>query len=181
MAPVAFCYCKHNDPDKNTFVSILKALLSQLVIQQEQLLPFYSDEEKSSGEITLHSAKLSKRLIRCILQNIPYAYLIIDGLDECDQNERRLALEFFNDIINLCDNIKPGKIRLMIASRDEPDIRKSLSLATLVRISDRDTFQDIKSYIIHHAELIEQKFREFGLSKRDREYIEQYVLDKSDG
>ncbi|KAH9204090.1 hypothetical protein DL95DRAFT_418527 [Leptodontidium sp. 2 PMI_412] len=181
LAPVAFCYCKHKDPDKSTFVSILKALLSQLVIQQEQLLPFYSEQEKSSGEITLHSAKLSKKLLRCILQNMPSAYLIIDGLDECDQNERRLTLEFFNDLINLCDNTKAGKIRLLIASRDEPDIRKSLSLATLVRIGDRDTFQDIKSYIIHRAELVEQKFRQFGLSKRDREYIEQYVLDKSDG
>jgi len=181
LAPVAFCYCKHQDPDKNSFISIMKAFLSQLLIQQDHLLPFYYDEGISSGEVSLHSTKLCKKLLRCMLQNIPSAFLIIDGLDECDQNERKLTLEFFNDLINLCDNAKPGKVKLLIVSRDEPDIKKSLALATMVRIGDQDTFQDIESYIVHRAGLVEQKFREFGLTKGDREYIEQYVLDKSDG
>jgi hypothetical protein len=179
--PLAFCYCKHDDPDKNTFISILKAFLSQLTIQQDHLLPFYYDEGISSGEVFLHSTKLCKKLLGYMLQNIPSAFLIIDGLDECDQNERKLILEFFNELINLCDSTKPSKVRLLIASRDEPDIKKSLSLATMVRIGDQDTLQDIESYIAHRAGLVERKFREFGLNKRDREYVEQYVLDKSDG
>ena len=76
-----------------------------------------------------------------MLQNIPSAFLIIDSLDECDQNERKLILEFFNELINLCDSTKPGKVRLLIASRDEPDIKKSLSLAAMVRLGHQDTLQ----------------------------------------
>ena len=178
---MAFCYCKHQDPDKSTFISILKAFLSQLINQQEHLLPFYYEEGISSGEIILHSVKLCSKLLRYVLHNIPRAYLILDGLDECAPNERKLILEFLNDIINTCDTTKPGKVRLLITSRDEPDIKRSLSLATTVRVTEQDTLEDIRSYIAHRATLVEQKFKTFGLHKNDRDYIEQYVLDKSDG
>jgi hypothetical protein len=181
LAPVAFCYCKHQDPEKSTFISTLKAFLSQLIIQQEHLLPFYCEEGISSGEIVLHSAKLCRKLLQYVLQNIPKAYLILDGLDECGPNERKLILEFFNEAINICDTTKPGKVRLLISSRDEPGIKKLLSLGITVRITEQDTLEDIKNYVTHRTSLVEQKFQAFGLKKKDREYIEQYVLDKSDG
>ena len=152
-----------------------------MVIQQEHLLPFFYEEGISSGEIVLHSAKLCSKLLRYVLQNIPKAYLILDGLDECDPNERKRILEFLNDVVNICDTNKPGKLRLLITSRDEPDIKRSLSLGTAVRVTEQDTLEDIRSYVTHRANLVEQKFKTFGLNQNDREYIEQYVVDKSDG
>ncbi|RBA15873.1 hypothetical protein FPRO05_12094 [Fusarium proliferatum] len=51
--PVGFFYCKHGDPKKRTLLSFLKSTLSQLVAQQDQLVPYYYDEAIKSGEITL--------------------------------------------------------------------------------------------------------------------------------
>ncbi|KAM0431863.1 hypothetical protein ACHAPT_005115 [Fusarium lateritium] len=82
------------------------------------------------------------------------------------------------EVVNLCDSTNPGKVRVLILSRDEPDIRRALATATVIRLSRQDTLQDIESYIQHHAGLLQQKFK---LPDDDREYIEQYVLDKSDG
>ncbi|KAI1647683.1 uncharacterized protein F4817DRAFT_336508 [Daldinia loculata] len=178
LGPMAFFYCKHRDPDKNTFISVAKALLSQLLNQQDHLMPFYYDEGIRSGESSLHSMKLCKKLLRAILQAIPVAFLVIDGIDECDSNERKSILTFLSDIINLCDNNKPGKIRLFISSRDESDIRRALLMGTRIKLDRRDTIQDLNVYIEHRASELQRKF---GLSAEAQRYIQQNVLDKSDG
>lgn len=156
----------------------MKAVLSQLVTQQDHLIPYYHDEGVRSGEVSLQSTKLCKSLLRHMLLNIPKAFLVIDGLDECDDTERRLILDFLSEVINLCDSKTPGKVRVLILSRDEPDIRRALAIATVIRIGRQDTLQDIESYIQYHASQVQQKFK---LPDVDREYIEQNVLDKSDG
>lgn len=176
--PVAYFYCKHGDPEKRTLISFMKATLSQLVTQQEHLIPYYYDEGSGSGEVLLQSTKRCKTLLRHMLQNIPKAFLVLDGLDECDDPERKLIMDFLKDVVNLCDSTKPGKVRVLILSRDEPDIRRALATATVIRFGRQDTLKDIESYIQHHAGLLQQKFE---FPDADREYIEQYVLDKSDG
>ncbi|KAI1128502.1 hypothetical protein F5Y10DRAFT_292051 [Nemania abortiva] len=180
VGPNAFIYCKHRDLNKNTFVSVMKAFLSQLLSQQDHLIPFYYDEGIASGEVVLSSTKLCKKLLRYILQNIPEAFLILDGLDECEPDERKLILDFFKEVINLCDSARPGKVRMLILSRDEPDIKKSLSAATIVRITRQDNLQDIERYIQHRAASIQKKFAPL-LSDEDREYIKQNVADRSEG
>lgn len=178
LGPVAFFYCKYRNPDKSTFISIMKAVLSQFVAQQRHLVPFYHDEGISSGEVPLQSIKLCKKLLRYMLQNIPKGFLAIDGLDECDVNERKSLLDFLNEIVNLCDSTNPGKIRILILSREEPDIKKYLSIGTVVRLDSRDTLQDIELYVQHRAVLVQSKF---NLKAEDREYIEQNVLDRTQG
>ncbi|XDG08565.1 hypothetical protein ABKA04_008180 [Annulohypoxylon sp. FPYF3050] len=136
LGPIAYFYCKYRDPDKHSFVSIMKGLLSQL------------------------------------------AFLIVDGIDECDLNERKLALDYFRDILNLCDSSKPGKVRLFISGRDESDIRRALSMGTRIRVDQRDTLQDLEVYIAHGAGMVQKKF---DLSTEARQYVQQNVLDRADG
>jgi hypothetical protein len=178
LGPVAFFYCKHRNPDKSTFISVMRAILSQFLAQQRHLVPFYHDEGIESGEVPLQSIKLCKKLLRYMLQNIPGGFLVIDGLDECDVSERKSLLDFLNEIVSLCDSTNPGKIRILILSRDEPDIKRYLSIGMVVRIDCRDTLQDIELYVRHRAGLVQSKF---NLTAEDREYIEQNVLDRTQG
>jgi hypothetical protein len=175
---VAFFYCKHRNPDQSTFISVMRAILSQFLAQQRHLVPFYHDEGIESGEVPLQSIKLCKKLLRYMLQNIPNGFLVIDGLDECDVSERKSLLDFLNEIVSLCDSTNPGKIRILILSRDEPDIKRYLSTGMVVRIDSRDTLQDIELYVRHRASLVQRKF---DLTAEDREYIEQNVLDRTQG
>ncbi|KAF5532222.1 C2H2 C2HC zinc finger [Fusarium mexicanum] len=176
--PVSFFYCKHGDPKKRTLHSFITAILSQLVAQQDQLVPYYYDEAIRSGEITLQSVKHCKTLLLHMLQNIPKAYIIMDGLDECDDNERKAILGFLQETLSICDSLNPAKLRALILSRDERDIRKALGMATIIRFGQQETLQDMKVYVECKASAIQAKFK---FNSADREYIEQYVLDKSDG
>lgn len=175
---VAFSYCKHRDPDKNTFMSIIKALLDQLVHQQGHLTPYYYDVAVGSGEVTLTTTKLGKRLLQCLLLSIPRSYLIIDGLDECDMTERKMTLGFLAEMVDACDNVDPGKMRLLILSRGEPDIRKAMATSTVVRVDEQDTIEDMRCFINNRAATLQNKF---NLSAEDRAYVEKNVLDRSDG
>ncbi|OQU97597.1 NACHT domain-containing protein [Cladophialophora immunda] len=176
--PVAFFYCKHHNPEKNAFFAVMKGLLSHLVAQQKHLVPFYHDEGLESGEVPLQSTKLCKKMLRSMLQQTPKAFLIIDGLDECNTNERKPLLDFLVEVTNLCDRQSAGKIRVLILSRDEPDFKKYLSLATLLRLDSQDALEDIKHYVQHRAGLVK---RNFSLNEEDQKFIEHHVLDRTEG
>jgi hypothetical protein len=176
--PVAFFYCKHRISEKDTFFGVMKGLLSQLVAQQRHLVPFYHDEGLESGEVSLQSTRLCKKLLRYMLQQMTKAFLVIDGLDECNVNERKSLLDFLIEIVNFCDRRSAGKIRVLIFSRDEPDFKKYLSLATLLRLESQDTLEDIEHYVRHRSDLVKSNF---NLTEEDREYVEQNVLDRTQG
>lgn len=149
----------------------MKGLLSQLVAQQNHLVPFYHDEGLESGEVPLQSTKLCKKMLRSMLQQTTKTFLVIDGLDECNTNERKSLLDFLVEVTNLCDRQSAGKIRVLILSRDEPDFKKYLSLATLLRLDSQDALEDIEHYVQYRA----------GLAEEDRKYIEHNVLDRTEG
>ncbi|OCL11999.1 hypothetical protein AOQ84DRAFT_421718 [Glonium stellatum] len=178
LGPVAFFYCKHQDPDKSSFISVMRAILSQLIAQKRHLVPHYYDEGIASGEVRLQSIKLCKKLLSFMLQSIPRGFLVVDGLDECNVSQRKSLLDFFKEVVNICDNINPGKIRILILSREEPDIKSYLLTETVIRLDSQDTRQDIEPYVRHRANLVQKKF---GLTTEDREYIEQNVLDRTQG
>ena len=113
-----------------------------------------------------------------MLQQATKAFLVIDGLDECNANERKSLLDFLVEITNLCDRQNAGKIRVLIWSRDEPDFKKYLPLAALLRLENQDTAKDIEHYVRHRTGLVK---RNFSLAEEDRKYIEHNVLDRTEG
>jgi hypothetical protein len=178
LGSMAFFYCKHRDPNKCSFTSIIRGILSQLITQQRHLVPFYHDEGIASGEVPLESTRLCKKLLKSMLQNIPKCFLIIDGVDECAVEERRPLLEFLNEIVNICDSTDPGKVRILILSRDEPDIKNMLVVGRVLRLTPKDTLRDVEHFVHHYAIRVQEKFK---LNDEDRAYIEQNVLDRTEG
>jgi hypothetical protein len=175
---VAYIYCKHRDPTKNTFLSVAKALLSQLLSQYDRLLPFFYDFAVVSGEVSMVTVKSAKKLLANLLQALPKAYLVIDGLDECEAAQRKLTLDFLIEQVDICDQSDPGNIRLLVLSRNESDIKKGLAMSTAIRMIGQDTADDLNVYIEHRAKGLQVTF---GLTASDRRYIEKNVSDRCDG
>ena len=113
-----------------------------------------------------------------MLQNIPKCFLIIDGVDECAVEERRPLLEFLNEIVNICDSTDPGKVRILILSREEPDIKNMLVVGRVLRLTPKDTLRDVEHFVHHKAIRVQENFK---LNDEDRAYIEQNVLDRTEG
>lgn len=175
----AFFYCKDGDTERDSYTQILRALLSQLVSQTRDLIPYYYDEGIQSGEVSLKSKRLSEKLLDLALQNIRKGFVVVDGIDECPPSERKALLDHLIQLIDRCDVAFPGKVRFMVLSREEPDIKKLLAGCETLRITFRDTLEDINTYIKYQASRLESKFSE--LETEDIDYIKKSVLDRTDG
>lgn len=175
----AFFYCKDSDSERSSYTQVLRAFLSQLVSQTRGLVPYYYDEGIQSGEVSLHSKKLSEKLLDFALQNVRRGFVVIDGVDECPPSERKALLEHLIQLIHRCDVTFPGKVRFMVLSREEPDIKKLLTGSETLKITSRDTLEDIKMYIKYQASRLRSKFSE--LETEDIDYIQKCVLDRTDG
>ncbi|KAI6380633.1 hypothetical protein MCOR25_001569 [Pyricularia grisea] len=183
-APVAFMYCKYRDPQRNSMLNILRAILAQLLEANRldprlaDLSPYYYDEGLAKGGLFLESIKLCKSLLKLILRNIPKAYVVLDGLDECEADQRKQILEFMIDVIKTCDGQQPGSLRLLVLSRNEPDIRRHLNAETQISTLPENIESDISIYMNYYSQLIQEKH---CFEDSEREYIAQHVTDRAQG
>jgi hypothetical protein len=173
-----YFYCKDGDPEKNNCTSIFKGLLNQLLSQCRDLVQYCHEKYSSSGELTLTSATLAKKLLELFCQKIPKQYIIIDGLDECDLAERKLVLSFFTTIVDHCDAYQPGKLRVLFVSQDYNDIKKALPTAAVISLGPTDNENDIRTYVKEWAVKIQQKFE---LESHRIDYIKTSTCGRARG
>ncbi|KAI0010504.1 hypothetical protein F4779DRAFT_577169 [Xylariaceae sp. FL0662B] len=153
----AFFYCKHGDPSRNTFVSIARSLLAQLLTQNDHLLQILYEKASMSGEIVLTSKAIAKDLLHIALNNCRIAYVVLDGLDECDRNDRKDIATWFQSEVQLPPgNI--GAIRCLFLSQDDGIARKDLGAIPSIKIMPSDIKHDLVAFARVWHERIETKF-----------------------
>ena len=152
-------------------------MLAQLLQQNPDVLPFLYDECLKSAKVTLASPQDCVKLLGAVLQAVPQSFIVIDGIDECEQKERRAILKFFVSIINNCE---PGKIRGFFISQELNDIKAALHNPETLRLNEDHSKLDIKNYAIKRAsDIQENKFK--LMPDEDRDRIVQLVCEGSDG
>jgi NACHT domain len=174
----AYFYCKHADPHRNTFLSIARTLLAQLLKQHPDLLPHFYDQLLSSGQSSLTSPKLCQELLQVALQHGRRTHVIIDGLDECPTTERRTVLSWFISAIETCNKQDPGRLRILFVSQDEPDIRKLLQTSSIIRLTADDMGNDIALFVRRWAADIQEKF---DIADCDVSVMENSICEKAEG
>ncbi|KAH7333141.1 hypothetical protein BKA65DRAFT_40515 [Rhexocercosporidium sp. MPI-PUGE-AT-0058] len=142
-----YFYCKENDSEKNNCISIYRGLLSQMLNNHRDLIPYCHDRMSSTGEINLTTTNLAENLLKVLFEKAENTRVVIDGLDECDANQRKLLLAFFTDTVDLFDEKDPGKLRVLFVSQDYLDIQKALQSATVLKLTNEDNEADIKLYV----------------------------------
>jgi hypothetical protein len=177
----AYFYCAEGDEKRNDATSIFLGLLTQLIARSldieecHNLLPYCHD--KTLGELS-PSFATTETLLTCFCNTFPKLYLIIDGLDECHQDKRKQILTLVTKIITICDNKEPGKLRILILSRDLPDIRTALGISTNLDLQRKDTVTDITNYVKYRQELLQRKFKH--LTVEESTYIAKAVINNSE-
>jgi hypothetical protein len=160
----SFFYCHDGDPTSSSAVGILKGLVDQLLTQFPQMLPPCHTRRTSSGEPSLRSSTITKKLFEDFCETIPKLFIIIDGLDECEKDERRYVLDVLTEVVGLCDTKEPGKLRLLLVSQDYVDIRSSAisrMAPKILQISDIDNESDIRAFTEVWVDRIASKFSPF--------------------
>ena len=174
---VIYFYCDYQDEERKTFISIARALLVQLLNQNGDLLPYLYENCVGSGQVSLMSPQLCQKLLRTALKTVvKKTFIIIDGLDECPLKERKSLISFLTSCID--EEGPSGRLRGLLVSQDENDIRKLLRTASTFKLTNAHNKADIESYAQHWLTKIQDKF---GLSQDTTSYIKAAFCDESDG
>ncbi|KAH0562509.1 hypothetical protein GP486_002801 [Trichoglossum hirsutum] len=175
---VAFFYCKHRDPQRSTFVAIARSILLQLLRHKKALLSYIYKEASTSGESSLESSELTKKLLEVALKAFDKVYLIIDGLDECGKTEKKLISTWFQSIVNSTSTEDSGSLRCLFVSQADNDTGSLLNTIPTLQITSMHNREDITNYCAVWARKIQEKFE---LSPVDTESIVATVSSRADG
>lgn len=175
---VAFFYCKHNDLKRNTFNAIARGILIQLLRQNDALLPYLFEKASSSGESILETSSLVKELLETAIRSLGKVYIIIDGLDECERNEKKTTALWFRSLIETNLEADPDAVRCLFFSQDDGEVGKFLSKVPTIQITAENINQDVRIFASAWSKKLQTQFE---TSDAVREEIYSAVTGKADG
>jgi hypothetical protein len=136
-----------------------------------------------SGEPILRSLNLTTKMLQELCVTLEKTFIVIDGLDECSQVERKQTLDALMEIVAQCEHMNAGKLRLLVVSQDFLDIRRSFSgdnkmALKVVQISHEDNENDIFMYVKFWVDKIASKFE---LVKEVTDYLTNLTVANAKG
>lgn len=161
-ASVAFFYCKHGENNRNTFLSVAKSILAQLLDRHPHLLPFFHERASYSNEATLESATTATEMLEIALRSCEKIYLVIDGVDECrlpvrGYDDRQAIASLFQEIVKNLPISEKVSIRCLFVSQDDGMFQKYFRDLPTIKIVDKNR-EDLKSFSSVWQQRIEEKF-----------------------
>ncbi|KAI2633104.1 hypothetical protein GGS26DRAFT_555304 [Hypomontagnella submonticulosa] len=153
-----FFYCRHGDPSRNTFISVARSLIAQLLAHNSHLLQLLYEKASMCGEIELTSKGTAKDLLRTSLNSCGMVYIIIDGLDECGREERKEITTWFQFVLDKLPPEDAGLIRCLFVSQDDGVGRKDMDSIPSIKIMPSDNKGDIGAYANVWHKRMEDKF-----------------------
>ncbi|KAL2679252.1 hypothetical protein Neosp_010019 [[Neocosmospora] mangrovei] len=145
---VLFFYCKHGHPEKNSFDALARSFLLQLL-------------QKDKGLLTCEGA-----------------YIVIDGLDECGRDERKVITQWFRRLVESLPHSDPDRLRCLFVSQDDGVARKDLRDIASINIVAEGNKNDIHQYSIAMASKLKDKFE---LSVEEAGKFATFVADAAQG
>jgi len=171
-----FFYCKVNDVFRNTFDAIARSLILQILQADATCLVYLYEKMVTSGERHPSTAKLLSQMLEDILTNHNPIMICVDGLDECEEQERRKFLAVVDAVIRTSS---PYPIaRFFLTSRKEKDLESSLRSAIRLTIKPSHVEKDIISYIQTQTSKLSEKF---GLTIEEGQRVATTVATRPKG
>ncbi|KAJ6104354.1 hypothetical protein N7523_010674 [Penicillium sp. IBT 18751x] len=151
-------YCRQGDRGRSTFVALARALISQLLKYDTDLVPYVHEKMSSRSEQMLSSESLAKELLEMLLKNFWGLYIILDGLDECARDEEEKILEWFR-------------------SRDAITTRFLRDLP-IIAITSSNNLHDITTFVQSWGRKIQEKF---SISVDNTNSMNEIVVERAAG
>ncbi|KAF2088965.1 hypothetical protein K490DRAFT_37933 [Saccharata proteae CBS 121410] len=156
---VAYFYCRYEDAQRKTFIALARTILAQVLCQNEDLLlPLLFDRASKSGEITLTRLSVATELLDIALRTTKKTYIILDGLDECSRDERKMITTWFQNLISSVAPADTDSLRCLFVCQDDGPSRKDLSMVPNFKLHESDNRRDIADYAAFWSRKIQSKF-----------------------
>lgn len=157
---VSYFYFKHHQSKKSSLLSLLLALLAQLVTQDESLLDHVYQACRSAEPQQFRSLDEVSRHVSMALQSQSRSFVIIDGVDECTEASR--VLEWFESIMSKQDDTSRDtdfNIRLFISGQRDGILERQMSHYTRIDLETSSGHdQDIEAFTATMAIKIRERF-----------------------
>ena len=150
---VLYAFPTYNDTGGNTEAAIIRSLLYQLCRANQSLIPAANKEHDDRHNRSLLLNTWGNLLEKFICSSEP-VYIILDGLDECDEIERKQLLRTILGFLQNCSNL-----HILIASRKEVDIRQELGIECETLNVEEKNRTDIKRFVTREINDLWRKIR----------------------
>lgn len=125
IVALSYFFCQNSETELRTATSIVKGLIYTLVFRQKRLVHHLQKKYRSGRE---NPFKGSRALITLwnVLEDMlkdfrgSRVYLLVDGLDECDDPE----FDDFLHLLSSCNATTQGKVKWLVTSRPHPRIEE---------------------------------------------------------
>jgi len=175
-----FYLCNHFSTSPNEAGQILRSLVSQLVQQSPDLVPYILDECVSRG-VPASGSQLRKMFPK-LLMGFSCLRIIVDGLDEIEESQQRQVL---SDLIDFATNpLGPGSsCKILIASRDVAVISRFLSQRMVLSLGDDlQAFQAaVQPYVHHELSQLRNSLSDIEVEESTMDIIERRLVEKANG
>ncbi|RSL97509.1 hypothetical protein CEP52_010834 [Fusarium oligoseptatum] len=177
----AYFYCNQTEPTRRQALLVLRSFIRQLSSPKSmsghldpKLKQLYLDSRLNGAGWTLD---LCKEILVHLFNLYPHTTIILDALDECETEERRLLLNIFD----WASKSSSRPVKIFISSRPEADIRQRLVHLSNLEISAKNNGHDIADFIKQSSE--NEGLWNIALAGNPvlKEEIVQTLIEKSDG
>ncbi|KAF4456643.1 zinc finger protein [Fusarium albosuccineum] len=178
-----FFYCQEDDNEHRKHLEILKGILHQMVQADDYMHPFCEDKMSQGGGDNLANAELTQALIEAFVEYTPRQYIIIDGLDECELKETRQTAKFFMELVEKCDKVNQGQLRVMFVSQRTPELKKLLpDDDASILLKPTDNAADIREFVKKRIPEFSgsENNAHFNLKDEDKDQIEAMICQQSE-
>ena len=139
------CYfrCDYRDTRKTSLLAIVRSLITQMIAPMEQIpqeLRKTHDNAAKFGRSSLSMSDRPLELMRAIGERLTETYLVVDGLDECEDPSE--VANTFKSLAHSASNI-----RVICVSRDSPSIKAAFRECASLKLTPEFVASDIDKYL----------------------------------
>lgn len=173
---IIFFYCKNRDPLKKTLDGIARSLIAQLLRLNPVSLDYLYEIAIDTGERHPSTFKTYRSILEHITSTHEFLFIGIDGLDECEKEDRALILSLLDHVLEVSS--PQAKIKIFLTSQRMNDLETLLKPALRFDIKPHHVKQDIENYV-HKRSL--QLCNKFGLGPDKESSITAEISNRSEG
>ncbi|KAH9238257.1 hypothetical protein K456DRAFT_31785 [Colletotrichum gloeosporioides 23] len=155
---VAYFYFKHGNTEKNTHEGCLKAILTQLIDQDTTASQDFLDELSNQDKGKVGSRESLESLTKKALEEYRVSFLVLDGLDECDQVYAKHTVSWLLSLRNDDRYIGKTTLRMIFSGQRNGLLEKLLESYPAICLESSQHTSDIEKYCLHYGSKIQQKF-----------------------
>jgi len=135
-----------------------RAILAQILQQNEDMLPYFYQKCEKSSEAVLTSQRGTQELLDLAIRNCESIYIVLDGIDECPRQELKVIANWFREMVEHLPPKNSDQVRCLFVSQDDGLARKDFKGITSLKITPQDNINDIRTFCSVQATELQQKF-----------------------